>query len=147
MLVRAGFSPYDPTLGKILYGAGPAVAIYPDLSVYYFDSNNYPDCYYNVGSWARTRSTDESRLPLCNAAVRSPEWKSVRRIFDANMLAIQERDTLMGLPMFMLAAVGHRKVTSNPPITSCGRTHWQCQCIVYQVIVHSKKECFIKLIV
>ena len=49
---------------------------------------------------------ENGRLPLCTAAVRSLEWKSVRRVFEANMLAVQEVDSISGLPLFALAAVG-----------------------------------------
>ena len=48
-------------------------------------------------------------LPLA-AAIRSLDWVTVQCIFIANMPAIQEQDSITGLPAFMLAAIG---VSSN----------------------------------
>jgi len=103
VLVEAGFSPLNHNLRRILVGGGPASAVYPKL---YRDETMSRDRYYNVRLWARTRSGKDGRLPLCTAAARSLEWEIVGQIFKVNMPAILEMDTITGLPLFMLAAVG-----------------------------------------
>lgn len=95
-LVGVGFSLYDRTLQSLLRGASSISAVYP---------KPHGNAYYNVGLWARTRSVEDGRLPLCTAVARSLKWAVVEHIFDANMPAIEEPDGITGLPLFMLAAV------------------------------------------
>jgi hypothetical protein len=59
----------------------------------------------NMKEWVQTRAHD-GRLPLCTAAAASLRWNDIKCIFEANMVAIYERDVVTGLSVFMLAAVG-----------------------------------------
>ena len=59
----------------------------------------------NMEEWVKTKGQD-GRLPLCTAAAASLKWKYIQLIFEANMVAIYERDVVTGLSPFMLAAVG-----------------------------------------
>jgi len=59
----------------------------------------------NVAAWAKSRNQD-GRLLLCTAVAASLEWIYTKRIFEANMIAIYEKDVMTGLSPFMLAAVG-----------------------------------------
>ena len=59
----------------------------------------------NMEEWVKTRAQD-GRLPLCTAAAASLKWKYIQLIFEANMVAIYERDVVTGLSPFMLSAVG-----------------------------------------
>ena len=43
---------------------------------------------------------------LATAAVKLIKWPDMQQIFTVNMAEIQEIDTVTGIPMFMLAAVG-----------------------------------------
>jgi len=90
-LIEAGFSPRDPVL--VLSGEAHSSHLYDN------------DIHYNARKWAKTRDS-VGRLPLCIAADRSLEWLDVQSIFAVNMPAIEEKDILTGLQLFMLAAVG-----------------------------------------
>ena len=59
----------------------------------------------NMKKWVKTRAQD-GRLPLCKVAAASFKWKHIKRIFEANKIAIYEKDVVTGLSPFMLAAVG-----------------------------------------
>ena len=59
----------------------------------------------NMKEWVKTKRQD-GRLPLCTAAALSVKWKYIQLIFEANMVAIYEKDVVTGLSPFMLAAVG-----------------------------------------
>jgi len=61
--------------------------------------------YYDWNTWAKMLGAD-GRLPVFTAAGRSLKWSHTRRIFTANMPAVQETDALTGLSLFMLAGVG-----------------------------------------
>jgi len=89
VLVEAGFSPVNPS--EILYGYDKIPWI--------------GGMYYDINTWAKTRGED-GRSPLCTAAEKALKWVDMKVIFAGNMPAIHEVDTVTGLPLFMLAAVG-----------------------------------------
>ena len=64
-LLRVGFSLYDRCLLSILIGGGAAGSEYP---VYPYQNGHSGYLYCNIGLWARTRVSENNRLPLCNAA-------------------------------------------------------------------------------
>ena len=48
----------------------------------------------------------DGHLPLFTAAAVSMKWKDTERIFEANKIAIYNKNLVTGLSPFMLAAVG-----------------------------------------
>ena len=60
--------------------------------------------YYNIKKLASTRDVDGC-LPLFTATARSLLWAEMTRFFAQNMTVLHEVDSLIGLPLFMLAAV------------------------------------------
>ena len=59
----------------------------------------------NMEEWVNTMGQNV-RFPIFMAAAVSIKWKDIKRIFEANKIAIYERDVVTGLSPFMLAAVG-----------------------------------------
>jgi len=100
LLVESGFSLIEDT--DIVFGQWSAYN-----SSYYYSQESSPnvDLYHDKKGWAKRRGID-GRLPLFTVAVKSINWACIRQIFIMNMAAIQEVDTLTGLPVFMLAAAG-----------------------------------------
>lgn len=60
----------------------------------------------NMKIWSRTQNEDD-HPPLMTVAAISLEWKNMKRIFYSNKAVIYETDdTVKGLPVSLLAAVG-----------------------------------------